>query len=276
MKLMWASFHIYTSGDHDRLLVEGLAPWLKRETSEGRIDAFFYIRYFSEGPHIRLRIKPRGTDLSDHWSEEARSCLQDILRRTAPPRPDIPFIWADPFLDGRVLPIAYVPETDRFGDGCAMNLAEELFALSSELVLKAIAATPGLPQRHGAAADLTIAAIAGGCPDKNQAAHFLKAYAAMVDEVSMGGSAVQQLPSAGGPPPAPQRQRADWARPWQHVITCYLRAIEERRGGMTANQRFRLLASHIHLTNNRLGLGVGEEQRLALFLLGRSPIETTS
>lgn len=65
--MAWKSLHIFYYDNHDFLIREGIYPAILKN----EIERFFFIRYWENGPHIRLRIK----DLKE---ESFRNIKQDI------------------------------------------------------------------------------------------------------------------------------------------------------------------------------------------------------
>ena len=54
----WLSFHVFYAANSNPILVEGVTPVIRRLRAEGLIERWFFIRYWLEGPHVRLRVHP--------------------------------------------------------------------------------------------------------------------------------------------------------------------------------------------------------------------------
>ncbi len=265
---MWVSFHIYTSGEHDPFLVGAMHPWLENRIKINDITDFFFIRYFDRGPHIRLRVKPENANPDAKWLAKATEELRELLIKSSPPRPDIPYQWQDPKLDGQVILDPYLPEYERYGMDEAMLHAEKLFCDSSILALKVIRSAPQRAQRYGVAIDLMKAALMAVCSDNEEILTFLTSYEQTVRDSSESlKQAVQQ--SSGfpegeltgwQPPPT-------WTQAWTQRVSQYCQQLTNTMKDFSGDRRFRIIASHIHLLNNRVGLGASEERKLASKLI---------
>lgn len=58
MHKQWISIHIFYYGDQNYLLVNCIAPLIDDLRAQGLLRRYFFIKYWLEGPHIRLRILP--------------------------------------------------------------------------------------------------------------------------------------------------------------------------------------------------------------------------
>ncbi|GAA0980214.1 thiopeptide-type bacteriocin biosynthesis protein [Acrocarpospora macrocephala] len=54
----WISLHIFYSSNSDPMLVECVAPLIQRLRDKQLIQRYFFIKYWLEGPHVRLRLRP--------------------------------------------------------------------------------------------------------------------------------------------------------------------------------------------------------------------------
>lgn len=54
----WMSFHVHYTSNPNPLLAEAIGPLVEELQDESLIDGYFFIRYWVEGPHTRLRLKP--------------------------------------------------------------------------------------------------------------------------------------------------------------------------------------------------------------------------
>lgn len=57
MSAEWASFHIFYGGQTDALITGAIHPVVKDLLDNGDINAYFFIRYWNGGPHVRLRLR---------------------------------------------------------------------------------------------------------------------------------------------------------------------------------------------------------------------------
>src|SRR5690349_12865569 len=71
---MWRALHIYLHRpveEVDAFLVRRVGPLVARLLGEGRITSWFFIRYWVDGPHVRLRLR----DADDATLELVRAAL---------------------------------------------------------------------------------------------------------------------------------------------------------------------------------------------------------
>ncbi|MEY9212525.1 thiopeptide-type bacteriocin biosynthesis protein [Thermobifida halotolerans] len=77
----WVAFHVFYASDANPIVVEAVRPLVAELRAEGRISGWFFIKYWLEGPHLRVRFKPREASLREEVAERARRALEDFLRR---------------------------------------------------------------------------------------------------------------------------------------------------------------------------------------------------
>ncbi|GAB1819012.1 lantibiotic dehydratase C-terminal domain-containing protein [Herbidospora sp. RD11066] len=73
----WISLHVFHHGDPDSLLVTAV-DGLIREL-DGRLDRFFFLRYWEGGPHVRLRLLPVFASDAETIEKRAVEVLEDHL-----------------------------------------------------------------------------------------------------------------------------------------------------------------------------------------------------
>src|SRR6202008_1537114 len=54
----WQATHGFYASNANPMLVEGIAPLIDRLRERGLIERWFFIKYWLEGPHVRLRVLP--------------------------------------------------------------------------------------------------------------------------------------------------------------------------------------------------------------------------
>ncbi|MEL7218808.1 MAG: lantibiotic dehydratase C-terminal domain-containing protein, partial [Pseudomonadota bacterium] len=147
----WRAWHIFIHDPAamDRFVATALAQTLSNLPAEA---SGFFIRYWENGPHIRLRL--RGLK-GEHFESigEALQLAASELAAQSPPRehgfgegmqydswhPDPANLpWFD---SGSVLEIMYEPEWRRYGGRHGMGVHERLFVQSSAQVIPVVAAT---------------------------------------------------------------------------------------------------------------------------------------
>jgi hypothetical protein len=144
--------HDYTV--HDELILL-LGAYLEGLVHEGKLQKWFYIRYWEGGPHIRLRWMPSSEyDLNEQFCEAIRHFFVD--HSTIPQLSKEKYYQNHKFdgvprtLDslpwhahGEILAADYEPEYDRYGGQELMPLTEHLFMISSKYATAVIEATRG-------------------------------------------------------------------------------------------------------------------------------------
>ncbi|MEU8146892.1 lantibiotic dehydratase C-terminal domain-containing protein [Nonomuraea sp. NPDC048901] len=181
----WISAHLFHAGSLDDLIAQVIAP-LEGELRE-ELAGFFFLRYWEGGPHLRLRVKPRG------GADAGR--IRGLIRRRAdayfaehPSARGLPAVDYQALAarlahaerraehDDRLYPndsvefIAYLPEHDVYGEGACIAAVEEHFTDSSRLACGILATGPDQGRRAAiglAAYTLTMAAC---LPDPQAAA----------------------------------------------------------------------------------------------------------
>ncbi len=127
MKTNWNTYYLYHEGNADQVLKEIVHPAIKdTQVKLEKTVRFFFIRYFENGYHVRLRI-----DLSSEESPLFRSILSH----------HISFCESNSDMKMKIIlkEAQYIPETERYGNAETIVYAENQFYASSRLILKQIA-----------------------------------------------------------------------------------------------------------------------------------------
>lgn len=163
----WMAFHIFYAANSNPMLIEGIRPLIARLRERDLIARWFFIRYWMEGPHVRLRVLPKSTAVAAEVRAEVQEALAAFLRR----RPAL--YEADRDMSGELYKNMYLAEYsqeqwdaqygadgempyrdnnqfydfeyereyDRYGGPAGMELSEWHFEKSSDIVLRSIAST---------------------------------------------------------------------------------------------------------------------------------------
>lgn len=156
----WLAFHIFYASDANPVIVEAVRPLIRDLRADGLIDGWFFIKYWMEGPHVRVRLHPTSPEAFEQVRSQTRSALETFLRR----RPALyendadllNDLYKDMFLaeysqadwdakygvDGAmpmranntVVEFDYEPELGRYGGTVGMQIAQWHFAQSSDVV----------------------------------------------------------------------------------------------------------------------------------------------
>jgi thiopeptide-type bacteriocin biosynthesis protein len=204
----WISIHVFYASDADPMLVECVAPLVRRLRERVLITRYFYIRYWLEGRHVRLRLLPApGVPAAAVEAEVEAEVAAFLLRRPAPSNPAHAapadgasehhrqlFLaeygrqrWDSTYGPTGTMPvrennsyhyIAYEPEYLRYGGPAGLDLAEWHFETSSDVVLRLLATATGRTPtvRLGLSAHLGLALCLAFLGDVGRAAEFLASY----------------------------------------------------------------------------------------------------
>jgi len=164
----WLSLHVHYNSDPHWLLKDGIAPAIRALQEQDLVNQYFFIRYWEQGPHVRLRL--RSPAEKHHESREvAESMIGDYLRRrpsvfrfptrNMPPSFSRLFIaeygeqelqrkYGDdgqiPFAENNhIAQVPYSPEYQRYGGDHGVAIAERHFEVSSDHVLRCLATENG-------------------------------------------------------------------------------------------------------------------------------------
>ena len=117
MKKNWETYYLYHEGHADQVLKEIVHPTIDEvQYKLKKTIKFFFIRYFENGYHIRLRLL-----LSPEESPLFRSLLTHYISDS-----DIKIILKE---------AQYIPETERYGNSDTIVYAENQFYASSCFIL---------------------------------------------------------------------------------------------------------------------------------------------
>lgn len=121
MQKLWNTYYLYYKGDADHLLKEVVHTSLQNIQEQlGKEVRFFFIRYFENGYHVRLRLLLSADEvplffsvLKDQLSNYERVHETQVVLKEA----------------------QYIPETDRYGNADTIAYAESQFYGSSQFIL---------------------------------------------------------------------------------------------------------------------------------------------
>jgi hypothetical protein len=161
----WQAYHVFYAASTRPFLLQCARPLVAGLIRDGLLDGHFFINYWLEGPHIRLRLRPSSPGTAAEVTERATAAIDGFLRR----RPalyevkdgfladlyntlfelEYPGGERDRFTDdaGRMRlrpnnswsPEPYEPEYGKYGGPAGVELAEWHFQHSSDLVIDAAA-----------------------------------------------------------------------------------------------------------------------------------------
>lgn len=203
----WIALHVFYAANANPVLVHCVGPLTAELQEKGLLAKWFFIRYWLEGPHIRLRLLPSAPE----HAEEVRKTAEERLTAFLARRPalyeedrdnsadlyknmylaeysqeqwdrDYGPQGAMPFRDNNSVHLmTYDREYSRYGGPHAMELAETHFQRSSEYVLHLVETT-NVHMRTallGQSAQLMLTLCLAFLRDEHGVAEFLTRYRTM-------------------------------------------------------------------------------------------------
>ena len=163
----WVALHVFYASDANPILVEAVRPLVAELRRDELIDRWFFIKYWMEGPHVRVRFRPARPELRDEVTKRATAAIEAFLaRRPALYDTDVDGLGdmykrmylaeygeerfvAEYGVDGvmplrpnnSIVAMPYEQEFDRYGGPVGMELGEWQFEASSDLVAKLLASS---------------------------------------------------------------------------------------------------------------------------------------
>jgi len=190
--MAWRAWHVYLSdyASLDRFLAQVIAPEIEALTGQKAMSEWFYIRYWENGPHVRLRLR----DMDDAAFEALGARLYTAAKAIASHaliksqdrdvQATVDGWHADPsmlpwFDQGSVYSILYEREFRRYGGTEGMIINEGWFGDSSRITLRIVCATLGdWARREAVALRLTAISIAAIVRNRDELVGFLSRMAA--------------------------------------------------------------------------------------------------
>lgn len=200
----WQAYHVFYAASTRPFLLQCARPLIAELDRDGLLSGHFFINYWLEGPHIRLRLRPSSPQAAPEVAERATAAIAAFLRR----RPalyevkggfladlyntlfelEYPGGERDRYVDGSgrmrlrpnnsFSPEPYEPEYGKYGGPAGVELAEWHFQRSSDLVVDAVA-TMNLHLRTvllGVSAQLMMTMAGCLIPDEPALLEFLARY----------------------------------------------------------------------------------------------------
>ncbi len=131
----WISVYLYYEEPFESLLIKGIKPFMQPLVESGLIQRYFFIRYYEDGPHIRLRIRGEKDMLETIIFQNLEEHFQRYFRLEPSVRLEERADW---YPNNSMKLSKYVPEVGRYGGQFGVTVAERQFHLSSEVVLQVI------------------------------------------------------------------------------------------------------------------------------------------
>lgn len=248
VKIMWHSFHVYI---HDyKLLDEYLQSEFEHlicNNLQSDID-YFFIRYWLGGPHIRLRIKENVDFDAKIFLKILKKSVDNFLSYKTPVLIDREKFYTPEMLKGEGITEVfwkehgtveldeYKPEIPRYGGERGIYYAEKLFVQSSKLAQKLNKMS--FSKRLFAAIDLLYFSFE--VKDKTEMA---QKYCDLWEIYHKNESSLKMITSLTSRRVSYLKENRDKAF-----------KIYEEYIDLLKNNPTKIMFSHIHMTNNRIGV----------------------
>jgi hypothetical protein len=268
----WISVHVFYSDGLDRLLTEAVRPLVGELIAARQVRAYFYLRYWDGGPHLRLRLLPAHPQTHDRVREIVATRCETYLRQHPSTTPvdgteyaasaarlagweRLPGYAATAYPNNSVQFIGYRPEHDRYGTGDCLHVVEEHFVESSQIALALVSAgaTPGARETAGFCAALLAKLLSSGDARSGVPAPRLpdlaERYAQQRDRLLNLGGKMRRLAS----------DRA----PTSGALAAWRDSVAALYDGLAPHSRLvhvdAVVDTCVHLFCNRLGVSLAEE-----------------
>ena len=134
--MQWVSAHIYY-GNLDKLLTKCICPLIESLEERRLINKFFFIKYFEKGLHLRLRVKCKEEHskiVESLMITHVDTYLNKSFFKLSESTPSIRSFDANIALN-TIRFQNYEQELARYGGEVGMEIAQEIFELSSRVTL---------------------------------------------------------------------------------------------------------------------------------------------
>lgn len=192
---VWRALHAYCHAGKDAtdsLLTGVVGPTVRGLRERGLVDAWFFIRYWQGGPHIRVRLAAADATRLDQACTELAEAMSAHLGEHETDQRLAPAAFYQTFqLDdagiaelgwsehGVVREEPYDPELERYGGDEAIGVAEQLFQVSSDVALAVISGTTSDQARVGVALELFVGFSQSLYDEPADCVRWLREYAVM-------------------------------------------------------------------------------------------------
>ena len=136
----WLAAYLYYNEPWEEFLSKAVKPFIEDIMNNNLAEQFFFIRYWEQGPHIRLRFKGDPTLLDEQIKPKLISHFNDYFKENPSKREDSDWVKNLPedrqwFPNNTIQFIDYEPEVTRYGGEDGILIAEEQFQFSSKAIL---------------------------------------------------------------------------------------------------------------------------------------------
>ncbi|PKV52596.1 thiopeptide-type bacteriocin biosynthesis protein [Aquimarina sp. MAR_2010_214] len=128
---IWISAYLFHEKSANEFLIEFVQPFLEKMKLEKELLRYFFIRYYEDGPHIRLRLLVK-KNVERKWKKR----LQE--EREAYYFEENSLVTDKGCPNSGIRLVEYTPEVDRYGGMEVISAAELQFESCSEVALKSL------------------------------------------------------------------------------------------------------------------------------------------
>lgn len=149
----WLAAYLYYDEPWEKLLVEAVKPFAEEVLELGLATKYFFIRYWEQGPHIRLRFFGDPKVLEQQVKPKLESWFKAWIAAN-PSSYRYPEEYAhaatkfDWYPNNSIQWMEYEPETQRYGGPLALPIGETQFVSSSNATLSIMDASEGWSYDH--------------------------------------------------------------------------------------------------------------------------------
>lgn len=271
--LSWRSLAVFAGGiEHLDAALEGaVTPVVRRRQEQGSLTRWYFSRWVDQrGPHLRVALA--GGDAAPVDAEIAEllsgAVAGDKGSERAPVMPP-PVSRRRGTRHVGVEAAEHRPEQERFGTG--LGDAEELFEVSSDVVLRALPALPRGRERVAFGLSLMLALSELGLSAQERPTFWDDVAMRWTGTGEAGRKVLDRLAGHArdlGPLLAADARRLGGEGDLAAGLEHYTGACERMLAATDAAGAADLVRHHTHLTNNRLGVNPLEEVLLASVLAG--------
>ena len=126
----WISLYVFILPPFEHILVNCIEPLASFLVKKGVVKKWFFIRYFENGSHIRLRLQLKNPSYKVEVSQLIKRKIEHFIEINNIERSN---------LNGEFVSIKdYLQETERYGGTLGIEMAESIFCESSKTVCEII------------------------------------------------------------------------------------------------------------------------------------------
>jgi thiopeptide-type bacteriocin biosynthesis protein len=282
-KVSWLSVYFYHI-PFDPFLRQAISPFVQDVQEQKIADQWFFIRYFDNGPHIRLRFRGEKEILETKLKPYLLGYFQKYFKEHPQLNPNWDPSW---YAENTIRFVPYRRELSRYGGKRGILIAEEQFQASSHAVLTYLTQVQSFHYERalGIALQMHLAAIIGWGMNKDEAHNFFHHLFQTQDTTLFAQNFARQkdsiIPALNNLWNAftkGEETKEVWYNNWladmKTIRANLTEAYQKNQIELTPqiihshkpNPLWYIYESYVHMTNNRLGIDNRDEPFLAYIL----------